>query len=115
MRAVTLVLVDTVERQLRAYNAHDADEFASCYARDVVIEDIDAHVLMSGRDAVRERYASLFAAAPTLHAEVVTRIRVGAYVIDEERATGSPHGDIHAVVIYRGDADGLIDRVVFVR
>jgi hypothetical protein len=35
--------------------------------------------------------------------------------VDEERVTGGPDGDVHAVAIYRIDADGLIDRVRFLR
>ena len=70
---------------------------------------------MSGHDAMRERYGQLFAGSPDLHAEIVTRIRVGSYVIDEEQVTGGPGGDVHAAAIYRLDAAGLIDRVRFLR
>jgi hypothetical protein len=104
---------DAVEGQLRAYNEHDADKFAECYAENVVIEDASRHVLMDGREQVRERYRSFFQKAPSVHAEVVTRIRLRSYVIDEERATNSPSGDVHAVVIYRIGPDGLIDHVLF--
>lgn len=106
---------DAVERQVRAYNARDVEGFVACYAEDVVIEDADGNVLMSGRDDMRESYGRRFAEFPNLRAEVVTRIRVGSYVIDEERVTGGPGGDVHAVAIYRLDSDGSIDRVRFLR
>ena len=80
-----------------------------------MIEDADGQPLMRGHDAIRERYGRLFADSPALRAEIVTRIRVGSYVIDEERITGSASGDAHAAVVYRLDDDGLIDRVRFLR
>jgi hypothetical protein len=106
---------DTVERQVRAYNEGDLAEFVSCYAEDVVFEDDDGVVLMSGREEMRERYGRLFARAPSLHGEIVTRIRIGSFVVDEERITGRPDGELHAVAIYRLDDDGLIDQVRFLR
>jgi hypothetical protein len=106
---------DAVERQVRAYNEGDLEEFVACYAEDVVFEDGDGNALMSGRAEMRERYGRLFASAPSLHGEIVTRIRVGSYVVDEERITGRPDGEVHAVAIYRLDGDGLIDRVRFLR
>jgi hypothetical protein len=51
---------DAVDRQLRAYNEGDRDEFVDCYADGVVVEDDDGGVLMSGRDEMRERYDRLF-------------------------------------------------------
>jgi len=106
---------DAVERQARAYNERDLETFVACYSQDVVVEDGDGVVLLSGRAEMRERYGRLFANAPDLRAEIVTRIRVGSYVVDEERITGRPDGDLHAVVIYHLDGDGLIDRVTFLR
>jgi hypothetical protein len=107
--------MDAVERQLSAYNAHDVDEFTECYATDVVLEDADGDQLLRGRDQLRTRYAQLFAESPDLHAEVLTRIQVGSFVVDEERVTGGPRGDVHAIAVYRLNADGLIDRVQFLR
>jgi uncharacterized protein (TIGR02246 family) len=95
---------DAVERQVRAYNEGDLEEFIACYAEDVVFEDGDGIALMSGREEIRERYGRLFARAPSLHGEIVTRIRVGSYVVDEERITGRPDGELHTVAIYRLDA-----------
>lgn len=108
-------LDDAVERQERAYNAHDLEGFVACYAGDVVIENADGAVVMRGHDAMRAHYGRLFASCPDVHAEVLTRIRVGSYVIDEERVTGRPGGDIHAVAIYRLAGDGLIEHVRLLR
>ena len=106
---------DAVERQVCAYNAHDLGGFVACYADAVVIEDGHGQELLSGHDGLRERYGRLFAEAPDVHVEIVTRIRVGDFVVDEERVTGRPDGDLHAVVIYRLDDAGLIDHVRLLR
>jgi hypothetical protein len=105
--------VDAVERQLTAYNARNADAFAGCYARDVVIEDLDGEVVMRGRDEVRRLYGALFESHPGLHAEVRSRIRIGQWVVDEERVEGLADDEVHAVAIYRLAKDGLIERVRF--
>lgn len=106
---------DAVERQVRAYNAHDLDGFVACYAEGVVIEDAEGNVIMNGRGDMRDRYGRLFAGSPNVRAEVVARIRVGSYVIDEERVTGRADGDVHTVAIYRLDTHGSIDHVRFLR
>jgi hypothetical protein len=106
---------DAVDRQVRAYNEPDLEGFVACYAEDVVVEDGDGVILLSGCDEMRERYGRLFERSPDLHAEILTRIRIGSYVVDEERVTGRPDGDMHAVAVYRLDDEGLIDRVRFLR
>jgi hypothetical protein len=103
---------DSVERQVRAYNEHDVDEFVACYAEAVVIEDADGSILVRGREQIRDHYGQIFDRLPDLHAEVVSRIRVGSYVIDEERVTGRADGDLHTAAVYHLD-DGLIDHVRF--
>ncbi len=77
---------DPVERQVDAYNRRDIDAFLSCYASNTAIEDAAGTVVMRGHEAMRSAYRELFLASPNLHAEITTRIRVGAYVIDEEHS-----------------------------
>ena len=45
----------------------------------------------------------------------MARIHVGSFVVDEERVAGGPRGDVHAIAVYRLNADGLIDRVQFLQ
>ena len=104
-----------VDRQVRAYNLHDLDEFIACYADTVEVEDADGCVVMHGREEMRKQYGRAFDAFPQLQAEIVSRIRVGLYVVDEELVTGRPDGDLRAIAIYRVGQDGLIDRVRLLR
>ena len=103
---------DPVERQVEAYNRGAIDAFLSCYAPDTVVEDATGTVAMRGHDAMRAVYSELFRGFPDLRSEIATRIRVGEYVIDEERITGwRGFGDeIRVVVIYHV-ANDLIDHV----
>ena len=99
-----------VQRGIDAYNAHDADAFASVYAEDMELHDLGGSLYLQGRDALRERYAHLFSSAPNIHVEIVKRIVVANNVIDEERITNTPSGrDAHVAVIYE-IRDGAIAR-----
>lgn len=107
---------DPVDAQLAAYNAHDVDAFLACYAPGCVIEDGAGVRLMSGHGEMRSRYQALFANSPLLHCDIVSRVRIGSYVVDEERITGRVPDLRRAVVIYRIDAaTGLIAHVRFLR
>ena len=106
---------NAVERQVQAYNSHDLDGFLACYAETAVVEDADGCVLVNGPDEMRHHYRRVFEASPNLHAEIVSRMRVGSYIVDQEHVTGRPDGDLHAIAIYRLNEAGLIDRVRFLR
>ncbi len=102
------------QRQLNAYNARDLETFVAQYDPEVEIVDLDGKLVSKGRKAFRERYAERFAASPKLHCELVKRMVLGTFVIDEERVTGAGPDPIHAAAIYEMK-DGLIRRVRFVR
>jgi hypothetical protein len=107
--------IDVVQAQLEAYNQRDLATFLACYASTCRIEDGLGEVLLNGQAAISQRYSDLFAHAPHLHAEVTTRLTIGAYVIDQEHVTGLPtqdggERDLHAIAVYRVE-DGLIQHV----
>jgi len=104
---------DPIEAQVDAYNRRDLAAFSACYSQEVVIEDGSGTVLMRGRSELEAQYGLFFESSPDLHADVVTRLRVGEYVVDEEHVTGVTGvepGEVRAIAIYHV-ADGLIDRV----
>lgn len=108
--------LNAVRAQLDAYNAHDVDAFLACYTPDCVIEDGEGALIMTGHAEMRVRYQTLFASSPNLHCEIVSRVCIGDYVIDEEQITGRVPNLRRAVVIYRVDnASGLISHVRFLR
>lgn len=97
--------MDPVQQQLDAYNARDLEAFLACYAPDVAVEDAAGVRMMEGREGMRAVYGPLFANSPDLHAEVVTRIAVGAFVVDEERVRGLNlpgfPAEMHAAMVYQ--------------
>ena len=106
--------MDPVQEQLDAYNARDLERFLACYHPVAVVEDSAGARLMDGAAALRATYGALFANSPALRAEMPTRIRVGEFVIDEERVTGlnlpGLPPEMHAAVVYRV-RDGRIAHV----
>lgn len=105
---------DPVEAQLEAYNARDVERFVACFTDDVLVEDAAGARLMTGRAAFRESYAAMFAASPALHCRVVSRLRAGPFVVDEERVSGRGQGELHVIVVYTV-RDGLIAHVRILR
>jgi hypothetical protein len=97
-----------MQAQLDAFNTRDLEAFIACYASDVVIEGADGAVMMRGHQEMRAMYGQLFAQSPELHCEVSSRIRVGAYAIDEERTTGFVFAgfptELHVAVVCRLEA-----------
>lgn len=95
--------MDPVQAQLEAYNTQNIDRFMPCFSEDCVVEDGRGQVLMRGALEMRTKYAEMFLKSPNLHCNVVTRVRAGEYVMDEERVTGrmgSPD-ELHVMVVYR--------------
>lgn len=94
-----------VQEQLAAFNERDVERFVAAYAPGIVIEDGAGQPLLQGHDGLRGLYGQLFAQSPELHAEAMTRIGVGPYVIEEERTTGFNFAgfptELHTAVIYR--------------
>lgn len=91
---------DVVDRIVAAFNRRDLDAFAAGYADDVVIEDARGNAIVRGAAELRARYAAMFERSPQLACEVVARIAVGDYVVDEERIEGRAPEPERLVVVY---------------
>ena len=98
-----------VDGIVAAFNRRDLDAFAAGYADDVVIEDGTGAEIVHGAGELRARYGAMFAACPELRCEVLTRIEVGDYVVDEERVRGRAPEPERLVVVYHL-AGGRVDR-----
>ena len=107
---------EAAQRQLDAYNARDVDAFLAAYTADCTVRSFPAGtLLMEGRAAMRDRYATQFADHPDLHCELVHRVEHESFVIDHEHVTGLREDEVvHAVAMYEV-RDGLIANVWFVR
>ena len=107
---------EAAQRQLEAYNARDAEQFASAYATDVEVFELPSGTrTLAGRAELRTRYSALFAASPRLLCRLVARIVQGSFGIDHEEVSGLRGGPLaHALAVYEV-LGGFIRRVWFLR
>jgi hypothetical protein len=103
-----------VQRQFEAYNRRDLDAFVAVHAPNVRVYRYPDSLVIDGRDALRERFAKLFANAPQLRATVDDRITQGDVVIWKETASGMPGGRASTAVSVWEVHDGLITRILFI-
>ena len=107
--------VQVVQAQLDAYNAHDVDAFAACYADNVTIVDLAGKdPVMKGISALKQEYAFLAKVPKGYHVQIVQRTVTGPTVVDHERVLGLPagKGQPEAIAIYEV-RDGKILNVWF--
>ncbi|TAG03676.1 MAG: steroid delta-isomerase [Betaproteobacteria bacterium] len=94
--------IEPVQRQLDAYNAHDAERFVAEYADDVkVFRPPATEPILSGKETFKAHYAKNRFTLPNLHAEVVNRMVAGNIVVDHERITGLQDGVVEAIAVYQ--------------
>ena len=86
--------VELVERLTDAWNTHDPDAIAACYARDVVSRDVTLTEALHGRTAVRNAAAMYLRAFPDIRFEIRRIACDGDVICEEWRATGTHHGDL---------------------
>jgi len=103
------------QQQLNAYNARNIEAFLEPYSEDVAIYNFPNELIYKGKERMRTNYANMFENTPELHCELVNRMILGNTVIDQERVTGFPGGQvIEAIAIYKIEK-GKIAKVYFLR
>jgi len=106
---------EIVQAQVDAYNRRDLEGFLSLYADDAQILFYPNEVVLSGKQAMRERYRKTFEPVE-LHATIPERMAFDRFVIDKESVvTGRPaRPQIEAVAIYEVKDDRIV-RVTFLQ
>lgn len=87
-------LSELVERLTEAWNRHDPDGVAACYAADAVSRDATLAEPLHGRGAIRNAAAMYMAAFPDIRMEIRLVACDGDVVCEEWRATGTHDGDL---------------------
>jgi hypothetical protein len=106
---------DVVQAQVEAYNAHDIEAFALCYADDITIYDLSGRTPpIRGISELKKDYAWLTKAPPAFRVEIVRRISSGRIVVDLERVLGldKDKGTPEAIAIFEVH-EGKIKNVWF--
>lgn len=100
-----------VQGQLEAYNRRDLETFLQYYSDTIKVSDLtSANPTIEGCDALRVAYGELFRKNPSLQCQVISRVSVGCFIVDEERVTGlaaRPEG-LHVAVIYQVEAGRIL-------
>jgi uncharacterized protein (TIGR02246 family) len=96
-----------VQRQVNAYNHHDAQIFAETYAADGVI--VRPNATVHSRASIATAYDALFAANPQVRAEIVERNVNGNMVVDKEHISGFADGSVRdATITYTVRAHAIV-------
>lgn len=84
---------DVVQAQVEAYNAHDLEAFAACYADDARVIDLAGkRPDVSGQAALRKAYGFLGKVPKAFGVDIVKRVADGPIVIDLEHLHDVPGG-----------------------
>jgi hypothetical protein len=107
--------VQIVQAQVDAYNAHDLDAFAACYADDATVTDLSGkRPVIHGSATLKTTYSFLSKAPKAFHVDIVQRSSSGPIVVDHERLIGLPpeKGQPEAFAVYEV-RNGKIQNVWF--
>lgn len=104
-----------VDAQFTYYNAHNVEDFASCYAENVEMIYLDgSRPAIRGRAGILTAFAFLKTTPREMGVRIVQRTLTGPTVIDKEHVLGLPSGkvlpDMAAIYEVR---DGQIVKVWF--
>jgi steroid delta-isomerase-like uncharacterized protein len=91
-------IAQVLQRETAAWNAHDADGVAACYAEDAVLNDVGLPEPLRGRAAIRDSVAGYLAAFSDFHADDVgDPIVSGNRAAQEWKVTGTHDGDLMGI------------------
>ena len=80
--------VQVVQDFIDAFNARDADRVVGCFSPDAVMQNDSGTVFAQGEEAIRAHFGGFLPQSRNLHAEILSRIHVGSWVVQEEHVTG---------------------------
>jgi hypothetical protein len=108
------VIEKVVQQQIEYYNKQDLNGFASTYTDNITVYSFpDNTILMSGKQALVERYSETF--KKKIFAEIKNRSVVGNKVIDWEIATNGLTGEKTSLMAIYEVENQQISKVWFIR
>jgi hypothetical protein len=85
--------VQVVQDFIDAFNARDVDRVAGCFSADAVMQDDSGRAFAQGQEAIRAHFGRFLPQSPDVHSEILSRIHVGPWVVQEEHVTGLVLGE----------------------
>ena len=107
--------VQLVQSQLEALNRHDLIAFTSVVAEDISVTDEGGSVLLAGKAMFTDWYAEHFAEHPSLKADLLDRMALGDWVIDEVMVTGYSDNRQHHLISIIRIQSGRIESIRLIR
>ncbi len=80
--------VQVVQEFIDAFNARDVDRVVGCFSADAVMQNDPGTVFAQGAEEIRAHFGQFLPHSPNLHAEILSRIHVGSWVVQEEHGSG---------------------------
>ena len=80
--------VQVVQEFIDAFNARDVDRVVGCFRVDALMQNDAGTVFAQGEEAIRAHFGGFLRQSPNLHAEILSHIHVGSWVVQEEHTTG---------------------------
>lgn len=107
--------VQVVQEFIGAFNARDVDRVVGCFSADAVMQNDAGTVFAQGEEAIRAHFGGFLPQSPNLHSEILSRIHVGSWVVQEEHVTdlvlGEPVPEFYIPSAYRVE-DGKIVKCI---
>ena len=107
--------VQVVQEFIDAFNARDVDRVVGCFSADAVMQNDAGTVFAQGEEAIRAHFGRFLPPSPNLHSEILSRIHVGSWVVQEEHVTGlvlgEPVPEFYILSAYRVE-DGKIVKCI---
>ena len=85
--------IQVVQDFIDTFNAQDVDRVAGCFSADAVMQDDACTIFAQGEEAIRAHFSRFLPQSPNVHSEILSRIHVGSWVVQEERGTGLVLGE----------------------
>ena len=85
--------VQVVQDFIDAVNARDVDRVVGCFRADAVVQNDAGHVFAQGEEGIRTHFGEFLTQSPHIHSEILARIHVGSWVVQEEHVTGLVVGE----------------------
>ena len=106
--------VQIVHRHVEAMSGRNIDAFMADLAETVRLISHEGATMLDGSAALREMYQAVFTGNPELKVDLMDRISVGSWVIDEHLTTGFADGSqAHVVRVYRIESGKIQSIQVF--
>lgn len=101
-----------VQRQVNTFNKRDLEDFLSCYSEEVLAQRFPSDTMYLGKEKMMESYERFFANTKSTKVEVVNRISLNNFIIDEEETLVDGRKG-HQVALYDVQ-NGLINSMSFI-